>query len=94
MISLEKNSHWWVNGNELHASFMDWVVFIKPVHVGNGILLRWELKFSHGTGTNEESSPIYCKTMEEAINLVDQYSSIIHFDDLIKQISKDQNKEK
>lgn len=94
MISIEKNSRWWVNENNFHASFMCWVAFIRPVHVGNGHLLRWELKFSRGTGTNEESSPIYCKTMEEVINLVNHYNSIIHFDDLIKQISKDQNKEK
>lgn len=94
MINLEKNSRWWVNKNELHASFMDWVVSINPVNVGIRNILVWEVKFSHGTGTNEESSPIYCKTMEDAVDLVDHYSNIIHFDDLINQISKDQNKEK
>jgi hypothetical protein len=31
--------------------------------------------------------------MEEAVNLVNHYSNIIHFDDLIKQLFKDQNKE-
>ena len=61
--------------------------------MGDGNVLRWELKFSHGSGTNEESSPIYCKTMEEAVNLVDHYSNIIHFDDLIKQLFEDQNRE-
>lgn len=90
---LEKNSRWWVNENELHASFMDWITFIRPIHVGDGNVLMWELKFSHGSGTNEESSPIYCKTMEEAVNLVDHYSNIIHFDDLIKQLFEDQNRE-
>lgn len=90
---LEKNSCWWVNENELHASFMDWIAFIRPIHVGDGNVLMWELKFSHGSGTNEESSPIYCKTMEEAVNLVDHYSNIIHFDDLIKQLFEDQNRE-
>lgn len=90
---LEKNSRWWVNENELHASFMDWIAFIKPVHVENGNLLMWELKFSHGSGTNEESSPIYCKTMEDAVNLVDHYSNITHFDDLIKQLFEEQNRE-
>lgn len=93
MSYLEKNSRWWVNENELHASFMDWIVFIKPIHVGDGNVLMWELKFSHGSGTNEESSPIYCKTMEEAVNLVEHYSNIIHFDDLIKQLFEDQNRE-
>ena len=90
---LERNGRWWVNGNELHAGFMDWVVFVQPAHVGYGNLLRWEVKFSHGTGTNEESAPIYCKTMEDAMNLVSQYTDIIHFDDLIEQLVKDQNKE-
>jgi hypothetical protein len=83
--NLEKNSRWWVKGNELHASFMDWVVSLKP-SVNNDF--PWILTFSRGSGYNEELS-FPCKDLESAFEKVNQYSSIKRFNDLKDRLTND-----
>ena len=92
MQTIDKNCRFTVHDNELWAGFMDWVVFIKPEHVGNGLLLRWSVIFSEGTG-GEALAPIYCKTLEQAFEIISHYRDIIHFEDLAKKIFEDQNLE-
>ena len=60
---------------------MGWVVIIKPVLVGNGLLLRWALRLSEGEGG--ESLPMtYYGTLEEAVEKVNTLMEYKTFKDL------------
>ena len=91
MARIEGSDRWFISDNQFSAGFMDYVALIKPVHVGNGNLLRWELVFTKGTGYNKESEPIYCQTAEEAFGLVEEYSKQVMFDNLMDALYKDKN---
>ena len=90
-MTIEGN-RWYVRGNEFSGGFMDWVVTIKPTFVGNGLLLRWEVIFSEGSGGRTAPS-VYCKTCEEAFDLVENYREQIKFDNLMSQLYHDQSSE-
>lgn len=73
-------------GNELQANFSDWSVTIKPVFVGNGYLLRWTVTFSR---RDSYAQPIYCKTLESAFELVNEYKDQHQYDKLLNQLLSD-----
>ena len=75
-------------GNEIWASFMDYVAVIKPHFCKNGAMM-WCVIFSKGGGYKQESKPIYCTTLEDAFNLIEHYSEQIKFDDLMNKLNKD-----
>lgn len=53
---------WYTRDNEIIATYFGWVAIIKPVLVGNGLLLRWSLALSEGTG-GESLSVTYYKIL-------------------------------
>lgn len=73
--------------DEIWASFMDYVAIIKPHFCKNGVMM-WCVIFSKGNGYNQESKPIYCTTLEDAFNSIEQYSKFIKFDDLLNELEK------
>ena len=76
---------WYTRDNEIIATYFGWVAIIKPTFVGNGLLLRWSLILSEGTGG--ESLPIvYYKTLEEAIEKVNKLMEYKTFKDLKSHI--------
>ncbi|MBR6612865.1 MAG: hypothetical protein IKK93_11700 [Campylobacter sp.] len=84
MANLEGN-RWHTKDNEIIATYFGWVAIIKPIFVGNGLLLRWSLILSEGTGG--ESLPIiYYKTLEEAIENVNKLMEYKTFKDLKSHI--------
>lgn len=76
---------WYTRDNEIIATYFGWVAIIKPTFVGNGLLLRWSLILSEGTGG--ESLPMtYYKTLEEAVEKVNQLMEYKTFKDLKSHI--------
>lgn len=73
---------WYTRDNEIIATYFGWVAIIKPTFVGNGLLLKWSLILSEGTGG--ESLPItYYKTLEEAVEKVQSLEQYKTFNELI-----------
>ena len=72
---------WYTRDNEIIATYFGWVAIIKPTFVGNGLLLRWSLVLSEGTG-GESLPTIYYKTLEEAIEKVNKLMEYKTFKDL------------
>lgn len=76
---------WYTRDNEIIATYFGWVAIIKPTFVGNGLLLRWSLVLSEGTGG--ESLPIiYYDTLEKAIEKVNNLMEYKTFKDLKSHI--------
>lgn len=76
-----EGNRWHTRDNEIIATFMGWVAIIKPVLVGNGLLLRWALRLSEGEGG--ESLPMtYYGTLEEAVEKVNTLMEYKTFKDL------------
>ena len=74
-------NRWYTRDNEIIATYFGWVAIIKPTFVGNGLLLRWALTLSEGTGG--ESLPItHYKTLEEAVEKVNTLMEYKTFKDL------------
>lgn len=77
-----EGNRWHTKDNEIIATFIGWVAIIKPVLVGNGLLLRWALKLSEGEGG--ESLPMtYHETLEEAVEKVQSLEQYKTFNELI-----------
>lgn len=103
-VESDNYHHWFVNRNNFSASFADWVVKINHhifykddplessmMHAANQIAeSKWIVKFGQGEG-GKWASPIYCDTLEEAFELVDNYKDQIKFDDLMKKLYEDHN---
>lgn len=81
-------NNWYVSDNKISFSYYDWVAFINPVFVGNGNLLRWSVVFSKGT-PNPGMPAIYCKTVEDAMKLVENYKEQKIYDRLIDKLKED-----
>lgn len=76
-----EGNRWHTRDNEIIATFMGWVAIIKPVLVGNGLLLRWALRLSDSEGG--ESLPMtYYETLEEAVEKVNTLMEYKTFKDL------------
>ena len=93
MSNIEKNSRWFANENEIHASFMDYCVKIKPHFTDIKNSLNFIVIFSKGDGYNQESNPIYCENLESAFELVNKYKKYIKFNDLMNKLNKDYKSE-
>lgn len=76
---------WYTRDNEIIATYFGWVAIIKPTFVGNGLLLRWSLILSEGTG-GENLPIIYYNTLEEAIEKVNKLMEYKTFKDLKNHI--------
>ena len=84
-----EGNRWHTRDNEIVATYFGWVAIIKPVLVGNGLLLRWALRLSEGTGG--ESLPMtYYKTLEEAVAKVNSLMDFKTFKDLKSHICGEQ----
>lgn len=80
-----EGNRWYTRDNEIIATYFGWVAIIKPVLVGNGLLLRWALTLSEGEGG--ESLPItYYDTLEKAIEKVNNLMEYKTFKDLKSHI--------
>jgi len=76
-----EGNRWHTKDNEIIATLMGWVAIIKPVLVGNGLLLRWALRLSEGEGG--ESLPMtYYGTLEEAVEKINELMEYKTFKDL------------
>lgn len=105
-IESDNYSRWFVNGNNFSASFADWVVKINHhifykddddplesgmMHVPQRVAVsKWIVKFGQGEG-KKWAHPIYCDTLEEAFDLIDEYKDQVKFDDLMKKLYEDHN---
>ena len=75
-------------GNEIHGSFADYVVYVKP-SITNDWKKEWCVIFSKsGRYNNIESKPILCSTLEEAFDLIEEYTKQVMFDDLMKELGE------
>ena len=88
MQQIDKNCRFTVHQNELWAGFLDWVVKIKSEFVGNGNLLRWSVTFGKGD-PGPYAHPIYCKTLEDAFELINEYQEQYTYDRLMDKLAKD-----
>lgn len=81
-------NNWYISGNKVSFSYYGWVAFVEPTFVGNGVLLRWAVTFSKGD-PDPGTPPIFCKTLEEAMNLVENYKEQKLYDQLMEKLKKD-----
>lgn len=80
---------WYTRDNEIVATYFGWVAIIKPVFVGNGLLMSWSLKLSEGSGG--ERLPItYFKSLEKAVEKVNSLMDFKTFKDLKSHICGEQ----
>ena len=80
---------WYTRDNEIVATYFGWVAIIKPVFVGNGLLMSWSLKLSEGSGG--ERLPItYFKSLEKAVAKVNSLMDFKTFKDLKSHICSEQ----
>ena len=86
MSNLDKN-RFSFHGNEICGSFADYVVYIKP-SISDNWKKEWCVIFSKGDGYNVKSKPILCSTLEEAFNLIEEYTKQVMFDDLMRELEK------
>lgn len=71
--------------NEIYVNFMDYVATIKPHFNKDNV--SWNIVFSNGY--DKESKPINCADLENAFNLIEQYSKLfIKFDELLNELEK------
>ena len=87
MSGLDKN-RFSFHGNEICGSFADYVVSVKP-SISYDWKKEWWVIFSKGDGYNQEFKPIHCATLEEAFDLIEEYTEQIMFDDLMNKLNKD-----
>lgn len=83
-------SRYYVIDDEIHGGFYDYVAIIKPSISENleNYILNWSVVFSKGDGYNQQSKPIFCSSLEEAFELVEEYSNQVKFDNLLEELSK------
>lgn len=83
-------SRYYIIDNEIHGGFYDYVVIIKPSISENleNYILNWSIVFSKGDGYNQQSKPIFCNSLEEAFELVEEYSNQVKFDNLLEKLDK------
>lgn len=80
---------WYTRDNEIVATYFGWVAIIKPVFVGNGLLMSWSLKLSEGSGG--ERLPItYFKSLEKAVEKVNSLMDFKTFKDLKSHVCDEQ----
>ena len=80
---------WYTRDNEIVATYFGWIAIIKPVFVGNGLLMSWSLKLSEGFGG--ERLPItYFKSLEKAVAKVNSLMDFKTFKDLKSHICGEQ----
>lgn len=80
-----EGNRWHTKDNEIVATYFGWIATIKPVLVGNGLLLRWALRLSEGEGG--ESLPMtYYGTLEEAVEKINELMEYKTFKDLKSHI--------
>ena len=80
---------WYTRDNEIVATYFGWVAIIKPVFVGNGLLMSWSLKLSEGSG--RERLPItYFKSLEKAVEKVNSLMDFKTFKDLKSHVCDEQ----
>lgn len=82
-------NRWYTRDNEIIATYFGWVAIIKPVFVGNGLLMSWSLELSGGSGG--ESLPMtYFKSLEKAVEKVNSLIEFKTFKDLKSHICGEQ----
>lgn len=89
-MKMIEGNRYYTRKNEIIGTFAGWVVSIKPTFVGNGLLLRWTVTFSAGSG-GPTAEPIYCEDLENAFSLVKQYQEQTTFDKLMNALNNDHN---
>lgn len=102
-IESDDHNRWFVDGNNFSASFVDWVVKItyhifyeddplesSMMRVAQIAESKWAVRFGQGDG-GKWAHPIYCDTLEEAFELVDEYKDQVKFDNLMKKLIEDNN---
>lgn len=77
-----KDNRWYVRDNIISVSYTGWVAMIELRDAD------WVVTFSEGSG-GEKLAPVFCKTLEKAIDLIDTYSKKPLFQDLKKAIFND-----
>ena len=84
-----EGNRWHTRDNEIIATYFGWVAIIKPVFVGNGLLMSWSLKLSEGSGG--ERLPItYFKSLEKAVEKVNSLMDFKTFKDLKSHVCDEQ----
>ena len=90
-VEKDQYTRWWVEGDELHASFADYVVFIKPdtrMKFPHDAGIVYLITFSKGAGY-PWIKPIKKDTLEEAIQFVHEYEDQKKYDQLMDALIKD-----
>ena len=95
-IEKDQYPRWWADGDKLHASFMDYVVFVKPdtyLKFPSDAGIQYLITFSKGSGY-PSTKPIKKDTLEEAIQFIHEYEDQKKYDQLIDALIKDGHLEK
>jgi hypothetical protein len=86
-MNIEK-SRWYVQDNELSASYLDWVVSLYA-NYEEAETLYWTLKFFKGSGQEQDSVEIdEVPTLEKAFEIVSKVENINKYEDLILALEK------
>ena len=80
---------WYTRDNEIVATYFGWIAIIKPVFVGNGLLMSWSLKLSEGSG-GERLHITYFKSIKKAVAKVNSLMDFKTFKDLKSHICDEQ----
>lgn len=88
----DSNLRWFIINNEIHGSFMNYVVIIKPFFLENKRnepTLLYNLIFTKGNYKSASCISITCETLEKAFESINKYSQYKMFDEVVKQIRYD-----
>lgn len=86
------DSRWYVTDNEIHGSFMDYVVIVKPSFLGdeeNKPTIFYNIIFTQGNYKLAPCISITCETLEKVFESVNKYSQYKMFDKVVEKIRSD-----
>jgi hypothetical protein len=81
-----------ITGNEIWASFMNYIILIKPFFLedeNNYPNLLYNVTFMQGNYDDSDTISISCSNLEEAFEKIEKYSKYIKFDEVIEKIRLD-----
>ena len=78
-----EETRWFVQGNELQASFIDYCVKIEQRFVAEKLKLVWVVTFFKEVGSDINKFEIECDSLETTFATINEYSKQKKFEDLI-----------
>ena len=86
------DSRWYVTDNEIHGSFMDYVVIVKPSFLADElgeVSVFYNVIYCKGNYVSAPCISITCKTLEKVFESINKYSQYKMFDKVVEKIRSD-----